>query len=190
MLRTLIAIVADPQPHACASHVQKADVLTVMSEKAPPPDYRLIELLFFGYRDFVAEADRILAAYDFGRAHHRILHFVHRNPGLTVAELLRILGITKQALSRVLKDLLSDGFIAQSSGEEDRRQRLLTTTPKGATLAQALSQAQSQRLSRALQAIGPDQRALIERFLLNLVEPEEQDFVASISTDRTPEGQK
>jgi DNA-binding MarR family transcriptional regulator len=146
-------------------------------------DYRLIELLFFGYRDFVAEADRILERYGFGRAHHRILHFVHRNPGLTVAELLHILGISKQALARVLKELIAQGFIMQSAGMEDRRQRPLSTTAKGADLATALSTAQSERLRRALEAIGPAQRGLIEAFLLNLVEPGEQDFARRIAAE-------
>jgi DNA-binding MarR family transcriptional regulator len=148
-----------------------------------PIDYRLIELLFFGYRDFVAEADRILERYGFGRAHHRILHFVHRNPGLTVAELLRILGISKQALARVLKDLLAADLIVQTSGAEDRRQRPLTTTDKGADLARRLSTAQSDRLSRALQSVGLENKGLIETFLLNLVEQGEQGFAAHIATE-------
>jgi DNA-binding MarR family transcriptional regulator len=149
-----------------------------------PIDYRLIELFFFGYRDFVAEADRILESYGFGRAHHRILHFVHRNPGLTVAELLRILGISKQALSRVLKDLLTGGFVTQSAGAADRRQRPLNATSKGADLARALSSAQSERLGRALAACGPEHRALIETFLVNLVDPDEQAFAAMIASDK------
>src|SRR5215475_10898499 len=101
----------------------------------PLPHYELIELLFFAYRDFVADADHLLEAYGFGRAHHRVLHFVDRNPGLTVAELLDILKITKQSLSRVLKELVDQGFITQREGEEDRRQRLLATTSKGHALA-------------------------------------------------------
>src|SRR6476659_11148291 len=94
------------------------------------PHYDIIELLFFAYRDFVADADHLLEAYGFGRAQHRFLHFVDRNPGLTVAELLDILKITKQSLGRVLKELVDQGFITQREGEEDRRQRLLATTAK------------------------------------------------------------
>ena len=85
----------------------------------------LIELLFFAYRDFISDPDAILAKSDFGRAHHRVLHFVDRNPGLTVADLLDILKITKQSLARVLKELVDSGFIEQRTGLEDRRQRLL-----------------------------------------------------------------
>src|SRR3954454_20731500 len=97
------------------------------SEEAPEerPAYDLIELLFFAYRDFVGDPDRILAQYGFGRAHHRVLHFVVRYPGLTIAELLDILRITKQSLNRVLKDLIEQGYIEQKTGTSDRRQRLL-----------------------------------------------------------------
>src|ERR1700733_111902 len=75
------------------------------------PMYDLIELFYFAYRDFVGDADRLLEAYGFGRAHHRVLHFVARHPGLTIAELLDILAITKQSLNRVLKELIAKDFI-------------------------------------------------------------------------------
>ena len=75
-----------------------------------------IELLFFAYRDFTAEPDAILARYDFGRAHHRVIHFVGRHPQMTVGELLGILRITKQSLSRVLGQLVRQGFIIQRPG--------------------------------------------------------------------------
>src|ERR687898_1378826 len=84
----------------------------------------LIELLFFAYRDFISDPDAILAKSNFGRAHHRVLHFVDRNPGLTIAELLDILRITKQSLNRVLKELLDKDFIESRMGPSDRRQRL------------------------------------------------------------------
>jgi DNA-binding MarR family transcriptional regulator len=152
------------------------------------PDYRLIELMFFAYRDFVAEADRVLVGYGFGRAHHRVLHFVHRNPGLTVARLLTVLGITKQALARVLKELVEGGFIAQHSGKTDRRQRLLHVTAEGEHLAMELSQAQTRRISRAIEAVGFDNRDIIERFLLLLVEEGERDQVSDlVSRGRLPE---
>src|ERR1700749_1194277 len=131
----------------------------------PPPLYDLIEPLFFAYRDFVAEADHALEIYRFGRAHHRVLHFVDRNPNLTVAELLDILKITKQSLARVLKELIDQGFIVQREGEEDRRQRLLATTPKGCKLATELAAAQSRRIAAALAEAGPGSHALAERFL-------------------------
>jgi MarR family len=108
-----------------SAHASGAQSDRSIAAPADEPDYRLIELMFFGYRDFVAEADRILESYGFGRAHHRVLHFVNRNPGLTVARLLDILGITKQALARVLKDLIEGGLIEQLSGDTDRRPTLL-----------------------------------------------------------------
>ncbi|MEL7050033.1 MAG: helix-turn-helix domain-containing protein, partial [Pseudomonadota bacterium] len=86
-----------------------------------------MELLFFAYRDFTSDADTVLADFKFGRAHHRVLHFVHRNPGLRVADLLEILRITKQSLSRVLKQLIDEGFICQKSSQSDGRARLLHT---------------------------------------------------------------
>ncbi len=98
----------------------------------------LIELLFFAYRDFVGDPDRILAQYGFGRAHHRVLHFVDRYPGLTIAELLEILRITKQSLNRVLKDLIGQDYIIQKTGTSDRRQRLLFCTSAGRALADDL----------------------------------------------------
>ena len=93
--------------------------------------FDLIELLFFAYRDFVGDADRLLMRYNFGRAHHRVLYFVDRRPGLTVAELLDLLKITKQSLVRVLKDLLDQNYIEQRPGLLDRRQRLMYPTDKG-----------------------------------------------------------
>src|SRR4029453_2222352 len=101
---------------------------------ADPHLLTFIELLFFAYRDFTREADAVLAEYNLGRAHHRVLHFVDRHPGMTVADLLEILKITKQSLARALKELIDKGWIAQKAGESDRRQRLLFPTDKGAAL--------------------------------------------------------
>ena len=95
------------------------------------PEIRYIELLFFAYRDFTSDPDAVLAAYGFGRAHHRVVHFVNRNPGIRVADLLDILKITKQSLGRVLKQLIDGGFIEQVQGPQDRRQRLLYPTEAG-----------------------------------------------------------
>src|SRR5476651_1533497 len=95
------------------------------------PIWDVIELLFFAYRDFVSEPDGVLGKLGFGRAHHRVLHFVNRNPGMKVADLLEILNITKQSLGRVLKQLVDQGFVVQKEGAQDRRQRLLYVTPKG-----------------------------------------------------------
>src|ERR1700752_887091 len=91
-----------------------------------------VELLFFAYRDFTGEADAVLAEFGLGRAHHRVLHFVNRHPGLRVADVLEILKITKQSLARFLKQLIDEGWIIQKAGAQDRRQRLLYATEKGA----------------------------------------------------------
>ena len=105
------------------------------------PMWDLIELLFFAYRDFVGDPDDVLAKLGFGRAHHRVLHFVNRNPGMKVADLLDILRITKQSLGRVLKQLVDEGYVVQKEGERDRRQRLLYVTDKGEALAMKLASA-------------------------------------------------
>ncbi len=107
--------------------------------RAGEPIWDLIELLFFAYRDFVGDADEVLAKFGFGRAHHRVLHFVNRHPGMKVADLLDILNITKQSLGRVLKQLIDQGYVVQKEGESDRRQRLLYVTPKGEALAMKLA---------------------------------------------------
>lgn len=128
-------------------------------------EVELIELLFFAYRDFVGDADRLLETYKFGRAHHRALHFVNRRPGLTVAELLDILRITKQSLNRVLRELVMAGFIEQRAGAADRRQRLLFATLKGEALAGELIAVQSARLSQAIRAMGPGGEVSARAFL-------------------------
>jgi DNA-binding MarR family transcriptional regulator len=125
----------------------------------------IIELLFFAYRDFTSDPDAILAEQEFGRAHHRVIHFVNRKPGLTVAELLDILKITKQSLARVLKQLIDTGYIAQIRGVEDKRQRELYPTAKGRQLALSLAAPQSRRIRKALRAIGPGQEEVIREFL-------------------------
>jgi DNA-binding MarR family transcriptional regulator len=133
-------------------------------------DFELMELLFFAYRDFVGEPDRLLETHGFGRAHHRVLHFVNRNQGLNVAELLDILTITKQSLARVLKDLIRAGFVEQKAGAEDRRQRLLFLTARGRELAEALATMQGERMARALAATGASARPVIARFLGALID--------------------
>ncbi|MBV6657793.1 MAG: MarR family transcriptional regulator [Devosiaceae bacterium] len=128
----------------------------------------IIEHLFFAYRDFVGEPDAVLADLGFGRAHHRVLHFVHRNPGMTVAVLLEILQITKQSLARVLKNLIEEGYIEQHAGADDRRQRLLYTTANGAALAEKLIAIQSSRIERALAGLPAPQHAMVQTFLSGL----------------------
>src|SRR5438552_3738193 len=111
----------------------------------PEPIWDIIELLFFAYRDFVSDPDEALAKFSFGRAHHRVLHFVNRNPGMKVADLLDVLRITKQSLGRVLKQLVDEGYVVQKEGPDDRRHRLLFVTPKGQQLAMKLAGRQTER---------------------------------------------
>ena len=140
--------------------------------------YDLIELFFFAYRDFVSDPDRILEKYSFGRAHHRVLHFVNRRPGLTIAALLDILKITKQSLNRVLKELIEQGYIDSRAGESDRRQRLLFPTDAGRQLAVDLALLQARRIDRALSELAPGARAVTKDFLLAMINPEDRDVVA------------
>lgn len=137
----------------------------------------IIELLFFAYRDFVGDADQELEAFGFGRAHHRVLHFVHRYPGLKVADLLDVLRITKQSLGRVLKQLLDEGYIVQKTGNNDRRQRLLYATPKGEALVAKLATLQTTRIDRALEEIGPSGADTVRRFLRAMIDRDDPDKV-------------
>jgi DNA-binding MarR family transcriptional regulator len=153
------------------------------AQRASPADVSLItcvELLFFAYRDFTREADAVLAEFGLGRAHHRVLHFVNRNPGLKVAELLEILKITKQSLARVLKQLVDQGWIVQIAGSEDRRQRLLHTTEKGAGLANRLDALQARRVAQALGMTGPDSETVVRDFLFAMIAGEERAFVNAV----------
>ena len=137
----------------------------------------IIELLFFAYRDFVGDADQELEAFGFGRAHHRVLHFVHRYPGLKVADLLDVLRITKQSLGRVLKQLLDEGYIVQRTGNNDRRQRLLFATAKGEALVGKLAGLQTDRITRALSGIAPDGVETIRQFLRAMIDHDDPDKV-------------
>ncbi len=140
------------------------------------PRWDIIELLFFAYRDFVGDADHVLAAFGFGRAHHRVIHFVYRYPGLKVADLLEVLRITKQSLGRVLKQLLDEGYIVQKSGDADRRQRLLFATARSEALVAELAGLQSARIGRALAQAGGDADA-IGRFLRGMIDHDDPDKV-------------
>jgi DNA-binding MarR family transcriptional regulator len=144
---------------------------------AAEPAWDIIELLFFAYRDFVDDPDDVLAHYGFGRAHHRVLHFVYRHPGMKVADLLDILKITKQSLGRVLKQLVDQGFVTQKEGASDRRQRLLFVTAKGEALALRLAGLQTARIMRALADLGAGSQAAARRFLLAMINPESRDGV-------------
>ena len=114
-----------------------------------------IEAMFFAYRGFTADPDRILDGMHYGRAHHRALHFIHRSPGTTVNNLLNILGVTKQSLNRVLRGLIEDGLVDSRVGKEDKRERHLFLTERGAELERALSDAQRARMRAAYRAAGP-----------------------------------
>jgi DNA-binding MarR family transcriptional regulator len=137
----------------------------------------IIELLFFAYRDFVGDADHELEAFGFGRAHHRVLHFVHRYAGLKVADLLDVLRITKQSLGRVLKQLLDDGYIVQKTGSSDRRQRLLFATAKGEALVAKLAGLQTDRIDRALRDLGPSGTETVRQFLRAMIDQDDPDKV-------------
>jgi DNA-binding MarR family transcriptional regulator len=145
------------------------------------PEILFIELLFFAYRDFVSDPDTALMSYGFGRAHHRVIHFVNRHPGIRVADLLDILKITKQSLGRVLKQLLDTGFIEQLPGPLDRRQRLLYPTESGRKLALHLLDLQERRIGAALEQLSPAERTGAERFLRLIIDAGERDKVAALT---------
>jgi len=138
---------------------------------------RGIELMYFAYRDFTKDPDEILAESGFGRAHHRVLYFVGRNPGTTVSGLLKLLRITKQSLSRVLGQLVEDGFIEQKPGAVDRRQRLLYLTGKGVEFENELFSTQRQRVAKAYKTAGPEAVAGFWEVLLNIVNETEREIV-------------
>src|SRR3984885_4506525 len=151
---------------------------TAAMDSSPPrgePYFDLIELLFFAYRDFVGDPDEVLAKLRFGRAHHRVLHFVNRNPGMKVADLLDVLKITKQSLGRVLKQLIDQGYVVQKEGANDRRQRLLYVSPAGEALAMKLA------------GRGPGAREAARRFLAGRIDAKarSQGLPRTAHADRT-----
>jgi DNA-binding MarR family transcriptional regulator len=156
-----------------------ADAVEAPTPGTPAAGLRwdIIELLFFAYRDFVGDADHVLEAFGFGRAHHRVIHFVHRYPGLKVADLLDVLRITKQSLGRVLKQLLDEGYIVQKAGDNDRRQRLLFATPKGEALVAKLAGLQTDRINRALADVGPAAQETVRQFLRGMIDRDDPDKV-------------
>jgi DNA-binding MarR family transcriptional regulator len=145
------------------------------------PMYDVIELMFFAYRDFIADADHRLATLGFGRAHHRVLHFVARHPGLTIAELLDILKITKQSLNRVLKVLLDKDYVEVRPGAKDRRQRQLFATARGQALALDVAQLQSKRFLRVFAGLPEGARSQANAFLLAMVDPSRRDNIAAMT---------
>lgn len=161
-----------------------------MRDALDPELLDLAELLFFAYRDFTREPDKILDEYGFGRAHHRVLHFVNRHPGLRVADLLEILKITKQSLGRVLKQLVDDGFIAQQAGKTDRRERLLYPTENGRELAERLAAPQLERIVHALAACGAEGQAVVAEFMRRMINDEDRPQVLDLMGDSAPEPQR
>lgn len=135
------------------------------------------DLLFFGYRDFTAGADAILAELGLGRAHHRVLHFVGRRPGIPVGELLGILGVTKQSLGRVLTPLVEGGLVRAAAGRADRRQRLLSLTAQGEALERRLFERQRERVVRAYREAGPEAVEGFRRVMRGLMGPDARAHV-------------
>lgn len=133
-----------------------------------------IEAMFFAYRGFTADPDRILEGMDYGRAHHRAIHFIHRSPGTTVGNLLTILGVTKQSLNRVLRTLFDDGLVEARVGRKDKRERNLHLTEKGATLERALSDAQRARMRAAYRQAGPQAVQGFRTVLEAMMDPDQR----------------
>lgn len=142
-----------------------------------------IELLFFAYRGFTSDPDRILENYTYGRAHHRAIHFIHRRPGTTVNALLDILGVTKQSLNRVLRQLIEDGLVDSKVGVKDRRERHLHLTPSGEALESDLSSTQRKRLRKAYKEAGPDAVQGFRKVLENIMDPEMRQHVKKLVKD-------
>jgi DNA-binding MarR family transcriptional regulator len=165
---------------AAAPGVAERSSGSVSGPRSAAPVWDIIELLFFAYRDFVGDADEVLLRLGFGRAHHRVLHFVNRNPGIKVADLLDILNITKQSLGRVLKQLVDEGYVLQKEGEHDRRQRLLHATAKGEALSVKLAALQSERIARAFDRLGPGGHEAARRFLTEMIDSDNRDSVLNL----------
>jgi DNA-binding MarR family transcriptional regulator len=150
------------------------------SARSGEPTWDIIELLFYAYRDFVGDADEVLKEFGFGRAHHRVIHFVHRYPGLKVADLLDVLRITKQSLGRVLKQLIDEDYIVQKAGESDKRQRLLFATPKGEALVAKLAGLQTDRITAARKGLDANGADTVRRFLRAMIDHDDPDKVLQI----------
>ncbi|MGR3756538.1 MAG: MarR family winged helix-turn-helix transcriptional regulator [Tranquillimonas sp.] len=142
-----------------------------------------IEAMFFAYRGFTADPDRILAEHGYGRAHHRAVHFINRMPGTTVNNLLGILGVTKQSLNRVLRTLIEDGLVDSRIGKRDKRERHLYLTEAGQRLERSLSDAQRARMRAAYRAAGPEAVAGFRKVLEAMTDP---DLLRSCARDQEP----
>ena len=157
-------------------NVNSADITTAGdTTQAMPLD--VMGLFYFAYRDFVGDADTLLAHQGFGRAHHRVLYFVNLKPGMPVADLLGILKITKQSLARVLRQLIDNGYVEQKTGSSDRRQRLLFATDKGRRFFEVLSATQTSRIDAAIASLPPDGKRTLLKFFVGMVEPGDRSLL-------------
>ena len=143
-----------------------------------------IEAMFFAYRGFTADPDRILEHYAYGRAHHRAIHFINRSPGTTVNNLLDILGVTKQSLNRVLRTLVEDGLVESKIGTRDKRERHLHLTEKGRGLEKDLSEAQRIRMRAAYRAAGPEAVQGFRRVLEHIMDPQMRKQLGTMTDGR------
>lgn len=144
-----------------------------------------IELMYFAYRSFTSDPDRILAHLKYGRAHHRAIHFINRKPGLTVNELLDTLGVTKQSLNRVLRELMEDGLVESRVGVEDRRKRNLHLSERGKVLEAELSATQRRRMRAAFSNAGPEAVIGFRKVLEQMIDASTRDRLTG-----SPEGAK
>ncbi len=145
---------------------------------------RGIELLYFGYSHMIRGADAILERHGLGRAHHRALYFIARKPGLPVSDLLRLLSITKQSLSRVLAELVARGLVRNEVGALDRRQRLLRLTEAGIELEAELFEALRARVTEAYGRAGQAAVTGFWAVLMGLIPVEDRALVLSLETSR------
>ncbi len=179
---------AKPPVAFCASAERPPAAPAPHTDATSPDLVQLVELFFFAYRDFTGEADAVLAEFDLGRAHHRVLHFVNRKPGLRVADLLDLLRVTKQSLARVLKTLVDEGWIEQLFGANDRRERRLYLTMRGAALADRLAQLQMRRIADAVALSGDTTGHSVHNFMRAMIR-HQADRTAPDATPAHPDVQ-
>lgn len=167
-------------------NVNKADINSAIYD-FPEMPIDIMGLFFFAYRDFVRDADALLETKGFGRAHHRVIYFVNLRPGMTVAELLDILRITKQSLARVLRQLIDSGYIVQRHGDTDRRQRLLYPTEQGREFFETLSATQARRIDSAFAALPASSRECVARFFVEMTEKGDMEMLRTLRlTEQLP----
>lgn len=167
---------------ATTINVNMADINSAIYD-FPEMPIDIMGLFFFAYRDFVRDADELLERQGFGRAHHRVIYFVNLRPGMTVADLLDILRITKQSLARVLRQLIDNGYIAQKHGDTDRRQRLLYPTEKGRDFFEVLSATQTRRIEAAFEALPEGSREAVKSFFVEMTETSDRHLLKALRLD-------